>query len=103
MAMETVEVVRRAELLAAQTEKDALTKKENIISEAKETAKKLFSSMTEQAMQDADKKAADTNAMVEQILDAAKQKAEDEVLLMQKNVRGKEQAAVEQVLNSITN
>jgi hypothetical protein len=101
MAMETVEIVRRAELSAAQMEKDALLKKENIISDASVNAKNLISTRTEQAMLDAEVKIAAANKLAENILDTAKQKAEREVLNMQKSVLDKEQAAVEQVLNSI--
>lgn len=101
MAKETVQAVRKAELNAAQMEKDALLKKETIISEAGQNARALITSRTKLAMEKAEQNLAAANQKGIDKIGAAKQKAENEVRLMKEMALRKEEAAINMVLSSV--
>ncbi len=101
MAKETVQAVRQAELKATQKEIEAQQKKEQILSEAGQTAKNLITSMTKEALLKAEREMEQANNQGAQILEASKQKAEKEVLLLKEMVKGKEQAAIDIVLSNL--
>ncbi len=103
MAMETVEAVRQAELNAAQKEKDALNKKDEIISEAGRNAKALAASRTKQAMEEAEQELEAANQKGNGILQAAKLKAEKEVLIMREMAKAREEAVINMVLQAVIN
>ncbi len=101
MAKETVQAVRQAELNAAQKERDVQLQKETIISEAGQNAKTLITSMTKQAMENAEQSLATANKKGNEMIMAAKLKAENEVLLMKEMAQRKEEAAINLVLSSV--
>jgi V/A-type H+-transporting ATPase subunit G/H len=101
MAKETVQAVRQAELNAAQKEKDALLRKEEIISEAGQNAKAFIASMTKQAFEKAEHNLAAANQRGAEIMEAAKLKAESEVLIMKEMAQRKEEAAIHLILSSV--
>lgn len=101
MANETVQAVRQAELKAAQTEKEAVQKKEKILSEAHQNAKELISSMTKDALEKAEKELAAANRQGEKLIEAAIAKAQNEVIIMKEMVKSKEAAAKKLVLSCV--
>lgn len=101
MAIESVEAVRKAELMAAQMEKDALAEKERIISEAKQNAKALIAAMVKEASAKAEDELEKAKRHSEEIKEAARVDAEKEVLHLKDTVRSKEQAAIDLVLSNV--
>ncbi|MDF2539909.1 MAG: hypothetical protein K0S76_2930 [Herbinix sp.] len=101
MAKETVQAVRQAELNAAQIEKDAIEKKDTILSDAQQNAKLLITSRTKEAFLKAERNLELANEQGAQLLQAAILKAENEVLLLKEMVKGKEQVAIDKVLSSL--
>lgn len=101
MAKETVQAVRKAELNAAQKEKDALIRKEEIIAEAGQNAKAFITSMTKQALDKAEQDLAAANKRGTELTEAAKLKAESEVLIMKEMAQRKEEAAISLILSSV--
>ena len=98
MAKESVQAVRQAELNAAQTERYALQRKEEILSEAGQKAKVLITSMTKQALDKAEYNLSAANQKGFEMMENAKIKAEGEALVMKEMVRSKEKAAINLVL-----
>ena len=101
MAKETVQVVRQAELNAVQKEKDALQRQEAIISEAEQNAKGLITSITKQALDQAEDNLSAANQKGIKIMETAKIKAESELLIMKEMAQRKEQAAIDLVLSYV--
>jgi UDP-N-acetylmuramyl tripeptide synthase len=101
MAKETVQAVRQAEILAAQKEKDALLRKDEIIAQAGQNAKALVTSMTKQALDKAGHNLAAADQRGKEMLEAARLKAESEVLVMNEMVQRKEEAAIKLILSSV--
>jgi vacuolar-type H+-ATPase subunit H len=101
MAKETVQAVRQAELNAAQREREAIQKKETLISEAQLNAKTIVSSMSKEALEKAERNLALANERGIEIMEAAKLKAEKEVLLMKEMAQSKEEAAINMVLSNV--
>jgi vacuolar-type H+-ATPase subunit H len=101
MAKETVQAVRQAELNAAQIEKEAQQKKDNLLTEAQQNAKAIIISMTKEAQRKAEDKLREANNQAAQLISAAKQRADMEAQLMKELVRGKEQSTIDQVLSSL--
>jgi vacuolar-type H+-ATPase subunit H len=101
MAKETVQAVRQAEILAAQKEKDALLRKDEILAQAGQNAKALVTSMTKQALDKAEHNLADANQRGKEMLESARLKAESEVLVMNEMVQRKEEAAIQLILSSV--
>lgn len=101
MAKETVQAVRNAELKAAQIEKDAVQKKEEILSKAQQEARGLIASTTKDAQAKADKALAEAEKSGAGLIEAAKLNAEKEILLLKEMVKNKEQAAIDLVLSNV--
>jgi len=101
MAKETVQAVRQAELNATQKEREAIEKKEAIISEAQQNAKIMVTDMTKEALEKAERNLTFANQRGIEMMEAAKQKAENEVLLMKEMAKGKEEAAINLVLSNV--
>lgn len=101
MALESVQAVRQAELKAAQIEKEASSKREAILAEAKQRSKNLVDTKISEAQMKAenDLKAAERRSM--EMMEEAKKRAENEVILMRELVKNKEQGAIELVLSSL--
>lgn len=103
MAKETVQAVRQAELNAAQIERDAIQKKETIISEAVISAKEIISTMTKAAREEAERKLSLANKKGIEMMSEAKIRAEKEALLMQQMAQSKEEAAINLILSKVIN
>ncbi len=101
MVQETVQAVRKAELNAAQTEKEALAKKEAILEAAKQEAKALISSRVKDAQRKAEEALKQAESRSKDILEESKIRAEKEVIFMRELVNNKEQAAIELVLTNV--
>lgn len=101
MAKETVQAVRQAELNALQKEKDALSKKETIISESEQKAKALISSMTKQAMEKAEYDLADAYQYGITLVEAAKAKALEESILLKNITEKKEKDAIQLIISCV--
>jgi V/A-type H+/Na+-transporting ATPase subunit G/H len=101
MAKETVQAVRQAELKAAELERDTLSKKEKILSDAQLEAKTLVAAMTKQANETAERNLIKANQQGEQMMEAAKQRAEAEVIMMREMAKSKEEAAINLVLSNV--
>ena len=101
MAKETVLAVRQAEEKAAQIEKEATLKGEEMIQKAKDEAKILVSSMTKENLKAAEKKLADTQITGEKLMKEALQKAEKEIILLKEIVKSKEQSAINLCLSEV--
>ena len=101
MAKETVQAVRNAELSAVKKEKEVIQKKEAILVEAQQTAKKIIASMTNKAQ---DKAGRDLEEAVRQgveLTESAKQKVEKEICFIKEMVKSKEQAAIDLVISNV--
>lgn len=101
MAKETVEAVRQAELNALEKEKEALQKKDAIISEAEKKAKELIDSITKQASNKAQKDLDRAKSRAEEIVSEAKARSEKEILIIKELAKGKETAAIELILSEV--
>lgn len=101
MAKETVQAVREAEAKATQIEKDAIAKRDAILSKAGDDAKNLISSKTKEALAKAEQDLVQAQKEGEELLVTAKQKAEQEILLLKEFVKSKEQAAIDLVLSEV--
>jgi vacuolar-type H+-ATPase subunit H len=101
MAKETVQAVRQAELNAAQIERDAIEKKDTLLSDAQQNAKMLVTSRTKEAFLKAERNLVLANEQGAQLLQSAILKADNEVLLLKEMVKGKEQVAIDKVLSSL--
>ncbi len=101
MAKETVQAVRQAELNAAEKEKEALQKKESILTKAQQDAKEMVASKVSETQMLSEKKLKNANDQGEERLEAAKRKADQEVLILQEMVRNKEQAAIDFIISSL--
>lgn len=103
MAKETVQAVRQAELNAAQKEKDALMRKEEILSEARQNASNLIASMTKDAQEKAAAKLKAAELESSKMSETAKLKAESEVMIIKEMAKRKEDAAINLVLTTVIN
>lgn len=101
MAIESVQAVRRAEVNAAQLEKETLAKKEAILEEARQKAKALVTSRVKEAQAKAEDDLNKAGRRSTEILEEAKIKAEKEVIFMKELVKNKEQAAIDLVLANV--
>lgn len=101
MAKETVQAVRKAEVNAERMVKEALSKKEAIISEATQKAKELSASMLKETQMNAEKEIKDAVLRSNHILEEAKKKAEKEVQLLIELAKGKEQAGIDLVVSNV--
>lgn len=101
MALETVQAVRQAEVKAAQMEKDALQRKEEIISKADQDAKALIHSLTKQAAKKAEEDLAEAKKRGQEQLEAARLKAENEAMILKKMAQRKEETAIHLILSSV--
>lgn len=103
MAKETVQAVRQAELNAAQKEKDAILRKEEILSKARQDASEMIASMTKDAREKAEAKIKAAELQGSKMLEDAKLKAESEVLIITEMAKRKEEAAINLVLTTVIN
>lgn len=101
MALETVQAVRQAELKAEEKEREALQKKEAIITQAKQNATTIVSSMTKEAMVKAELELNNAIKKGEDILEASRLKANNEVNLMKEMVKEKEQSAIHLIFSNL--
>jgi len=101
MAKETVEAVRQAELKAQEKEKEALGKKEAILSEAEKKAKELIASMTKQAYAKADKDLEKAKSRADEIINEAKLRSEKEILIIRELAKMKEESAISLILSEV--
>ena len=101
MAKETVQAVRQAELKAAQIEKDAIQKREEILLEAQQNAKAMITSITKETQKKAVSDLEQAQSQGDELVEAAKLKAEKEILLMKEMTKSKEQAAINHVLSVV--
>jgi F0F1-type ATP synthase membrane subunit b/b' len=101
MAIESVQAVRRAEVNAAQLEKEALTQKETILEEARQKAKTLVTSSVKEAQAKAENDLNIAGRRSTEIMEEAKIKAEKEIIFMKELVKNKEQAAIDLVLANV--
>ncbi len=101
MAKEAVQAVRQAEMNAADIEKEAIRKKEVIITETQQKARDLIASATSQATTKAEQNLALAEQKGKELLEAARQKAEDEITLLKEIAKNKEEAAISIVLSNI--
>lgn len=101
MAKETIQAVRNAELSATKLEKEAIQKKEAILLEAQQNAKKLAATLIDVAQ---DKAIRDVEEAVRQgveLTESAKQNVEKEICFMREMVKSKEQAAIDLVISNV--
>lgn len=101
MAKKTVQAVRQAELDAEKMEKEALTKKEEIIAQAHLTAKTLMTSMTKEAMSKAEQALNATKLQTNEIMETSIQKAQNEVLILEEMLKSKEKSAIDLILSNV--
>lgn len=101
MALKTVQAVRQAEANAAQREKDALQRKEDILAKAGQDAKALMDTMAKQAAEKAERNLAEAVKRGQEQLEEARLKAEGEVLIMKEMAERKEEAAIHLILSSV--
>ncbi|MDF2942075.1 MAG: hypothetical protein K0S01_933 [Herbinix sp.] len=101
MAKETVQAVRQAELNAAQMEREAIQKKDTILSEAQLKAKTMITSMTKEALEKAERNLVLANERGIEMMEAIKLKAESEVLLMKEMAQRKEETVIDFVLSTV--
>ena len=101
MAKETVQAVRQAELNAAQKEKDAILRKDAILSEARHNASNLIASMTKDAREKVAAKMKAAEQKSSTMSEAAKIKAEKEVMMIKEMAKRKEDAAINLVLTTV--
>jgi len=101
MAKETVEAVRQAELNAAQIEKEAIKKRDEILLKAQENAKTTSSSMMKETLLKAEQDLKQAQYQGTELINSAVQRTEQEILLLNEMVRSKEQAAIDLVLSEV--
>jgi hypothetical protein len=101
MAKETVQAVRQAELNAAQAEKDAIIQRDAMILKAQEDAKVIISTMTKEALNNAELNLKQAQIQGEELLKAAELKAEKEILLLKEMTKSKEQTAINLILSEV--
>ena len=101
MVSESVQAVRKAEVNAAQIEKEALAKKEAILETAKQSAKSLVATRIKEAQVKAEAAVRQAEDRSKEILEESKSKAEKEVSFMKEIMKSKEQAAIDLVLASV--
>ncbi|MDF2472659.1 MAG: hypothetical protein K0R92_172 [Lachnospiraceae bacterium] len=101
MAKETVQAVRQAELNAAQAEKEATLKRDEIILKAHEEAKTIIVTMTKDAAKNGEESLSLVQSQGEELLKAAELKAEKEILLLKEMVKSKEQTAINLILSEV--
>ena len=101
MAKETIQAVHQAEFNAISKEKDALRRKDIIISEAEQKAKVLISSMTKQAMEKAKNDLSDANQKGQTMIESSKEKASDEINVLKSIAQTKELGAVQLILSLV--
>jgi len=101
MAKETVEAVRQAELNAAQIEKEAIKKKDEILLKAQEDAKITISTMTKEALTNAEQDLEQAQSQGVEFMNNAVQRVEQEIRLLKEMVKSKEQAAIDLVLSEV--
>lgn len=101
MAKETVQAVRQAELSAAQIEKNAIVKQDEILTGAQQKAKEILKSTTKEAQKKAELELQEAEKTGAELVEAAKVRAEKEILLMKEMTKSKEQAAINLILSEV--
>lgn len=101
MAIETVQAVRQAEINAAETEKEAIKRRDAILSKAQEEAKTVEIKITKAALDKADADLKQAGQQGDLLMKAAVQKAEKEVSLLKEMVKCKEQSAIDLILSEV--
>ncbi len=101
MAIETVQAVRQAEINAAEIEKEAIKKRDAILSKAQEDAKEIVINMTKEALDKAELDLKKARQQGDRLMETAVQNAEKEVSLLKEMVKSKEQSAIDLVLSEV--
>lgn len=101
MAMKTVKLVKEAEEKAADTERDARIKRDEIISRAQEKSKDIMTTMANEALQNAEKAFELADKDHEAIIQKAVKDSENEIGMLKEISRNKEQIAIQLVLSKI--
>lgn len=101
MAKETIQAVKQAEMDAAEMEKDAHIKSEELISKALSDAKTLVSTMTKEAKASADKKLEQTKIQGASLMQEVVERTQNEITLMKELAVGKEKEAIKLVISEI--
>lgn len=101
MARETLDAVRQAELNALKLEREAELKKDEIIQKAKEDAKILISSRTQEVKQQASQKLKVAEEQGQRFMEEAVNKATQEIQMLKEIVQGKKQTAISHVLKEV--
>lgn len=101
MAMDTIQTVKQAELQASQSERAAHVKGDELISKAISDAKALVTSMTREALIEAqnniEKAKRQSSVMIEQVVE----RTNKEVMLLKELSKKKEQEAIRMVCSHI--
>ena len=101
MAMESVEAVRQAERHAAQTEKDAAQRQQELIAQAEADARTRIGQMTSNAQAQAQKELQMAQEKADALLSEARESVRLEINRMNDSVKDRERAAVELVMSAI--
>lgn len=101
MALETIQVVKQAELEAENQQKEALLLSKDIIAKAEKQGKELISSMVKEATEEAKKaeRNAEEKASIKKAEAAAR--VEQNIKILQDQIREKEEKAVELVIAAL--
>jgi V/A-type H+-transporting ATPase subunit G/H len=101
VAKETVEAVRLAELNAAEREKEAIQKKEEMLLEAQQNAAALITSMEKDSLAKAQRDVNDAIRRGKENMVIARKNAEKEALILKELAKEKEKEAIQLVLSDV--
>ena len=101
MAIETVQSVRQAELLAAQKEKDAESEAEKIIMESETEAKQHLAFIRKSAQENAQKAFENAKIQADTMLETSLEEAQKEIEKLRLDVKEKEKEAINLVLTEL--
>ena len=101
MAKDIVEAVRTAELDADKTEKDAYSKKEQIIKNAEDDAKNTSNALIKEAKQRAEAMLKTAKLQSEKLFEKANSEAQEEVKSLQSKAKQKEAEAVKLIYSEL--
>lgn len=101
MALETIDAVRKAELAADQTEKEAAAQAEQIIAKARQQAKELVEQLTLSAREQATRDLQEARREGEALSAAAAAEVLGERKTLQESAKAKEPQAIAAILSEL--
>lgn len=101
MVKETIDAIREAEFSASELEKEAVKKREEILSNAQVQAKTIVASVTKDAMTKAELDMEQARLQGLKLMEIALQNAEKEILVLKEETTYKKNSIIEIILSDL--